>query len=97
MARSSHPKKEVEDSIRHAESNGWRVQEGGSHAWGKLYCPYKDNECRCGIFCITSIWSTPKSPANHAKDLKRVVDNCTTHRQKQQNAAQAAPGEDDGI
>lgn len=97
MVRSSHPKKEVEDAIQHAQSNGWRVMEGGSHAWGKIYCPYNDNECRCGTFCITSIWSTPKSAANHAKDLKRVVDNCTTHRQEQQKAAQAASGENDGI
>ena len=31
-------------------------------------------------FCITSIWSTPKNPGNFARKLKRVVDNCTTHK-----------------
>jgi hypothetical protein len=34
-------------------------------------------DCRCGEFCITSIWSTPKSPFNHARSLRRVVDKCT--------------------
>lgn len=36
MARSSHPKKEIEAALRHAESQGWRVEMGGSHAWGKM-------------------------------------------------------------
>jgi hypothetical protein len=39
MARTRHPKKEVEEAIQHAEANGWRIQIGGSHAWGKMYCP----------------------------------------------------------
>lgn len=80
MPRATHPKKEVEDAIRHAEANGWRVEVGGSHAWGKLHCPYNDAECRCGEFCIASIWSTPGNPGNFARKLKRVVDHCTTHQ-----------------
>lgn len=88
MARQKHSKKEVEDALRHAESEGWTVSVGGSHAWGKLYCPYNDPECRCGEFCIQSIWSTPKNPGNHAKDIKRVVDNCTTNRIRKLNATQ---------
>ena len=40
MARATHPKKEVEEALRHAEGNGWHVKVGGSHAWGKIYCPY---------------------------------------------------------
>ena len=56
------------------------VKTGGSHAWGKMYCPYNDEECRCGLHCITSIWSTPKNPGNFAKQSRRVADNCTTHR-----------------
>jgi hypothetical protein len=73
-------KKEIEEALRYAETNGWRVEVGGSHAWGKLYCPYNDDECRCGEFCITSVWSTPKNAGNHARQLRRVVDNCTTHK-----------------
>jgi hypothetical protein len=79
MSRRSHPKPEIEAALAYAEQNGWRVELGGSHAWGKIYCHYKDRECRCGIFCITSIWSTPKNAGNHAKQIRRVIDNCTTH------------------
>jgi len=80
VARARHPSKEIEEAIRHAEDQGWRVEVGGSHAWGKLYCPYNDARCRCGEFCITSVWSTPRNPSNFARKLKRVVDNCTTRR-----------------
>ena len=73
MTRSTHPRKEVEEALRYAEGLGWRVDVGGSHAWGRVYCPYKEVECRCGEFCITSIWSTPKNPGNHARALRRVV------------------------
>lgn len=76
MQRKRHPQKEIEAALRHAESKGWRVEVGGSHAWGKMYCPFNQKRCRCGEFCITSIWSTPKSPANYGKQLRRIVDNC---------------------
>ena len=76
MARKAHPKKEVESALQYAESNGWRVEVGAGHAWGRMYCPHNSRDCRCGEFCITSIWSTPKNPANHAKQLRRVVDRC---------------------
>ncbi len=79
MSRRKHPNKDIEDAIKYAEENGWRVETGGSHAWGKMYCPYNDKECRCGEFCQSSIWSTPKNPTNHARQIKRVIDNCTTH------------------
>ncbi len=79
----SHPKKEIAAAIEYARSKGWRVVEGGSHAWGQMYCPYNDKECRCGEFCRTSIWSTPKNPGNHAKQLRRAVDNCSVHRSKE--------------
>ena len=68
MARATHPNRAVEDALRHAEANEWRVQVGGSHAWGKIYCPYNDEECRCGEYCITSVEYSeepgePRSPA----------------------------------
>ena len=82
MKRSRHPKKEVEEAIRHAESHGWRIEVGGSHAWGRMYCPYADPDCRCGEFCITSIWSTPRDAVNHGRQLKRVVNNCALRKEK---------------
>lgn len=79
MARPSHPKKEIEASLKYAEEQGWRVEVGGSHAWGRIYCPYNDGECRCGEFCISSVWSTPKNSTSHARALRRVVDKCSAH------------------
>ena len=79
MTGKTHPKPEVEDALRYAEKNGWQVDIGGSHAWGKIKCPYNDKECRNGNFCISSIWSTPKNSGNHGKQIRRVVDNCTKH------------------
>jgi hypothetical protein len=80
MARRTHSKPDIEAALKYVEQNGWRVELGGSHAWGKIYCPYNDKECRCGTFCISSIWSTPKSSENHAKQIRRIVDNCTSHK-----------------
>jgi hypothetical protein len=80
MARRRHPAIEIEDALRHAESSGWRVSEGGSHAWGRMFCPTNDGSCGCDEFCITSIWSTPRSAGNHARQLKRVVDRCVLAR-----------------
>jgi len=77
MTRSRHPDKDIERALRYAEDAEWRVEPGGSYAWGKMYCPRNSKDCRCGVFCITSIWTTPKSPGNFAKQIHRVVDNCT--------------------
>ncbi|RUO26573.1 hypothetical protein CWE09_07675 [Aliidiomarina minuta] len=82
MSRPPHPKKEVEAALQHAESKGWRVEVGGAHAWGKIYCPYNDDECRCGEFCITSVWSTPRNAVSHARALNRVVNKCSTHSRR---------------
>lgn len=90
MTRPSHPKKDVEEAVRYMEAQGWRIAVGGSHAWGKVYCPYNARECRCGEFCIACIWSTPKNPGNHARALRRVVDNCTI-RAAQQKASEEQP------
>jgi hypothetical protein len=41
-----------------------------------MFCPCNDPDCRCGEFCITVIWGTPRHPENHARQLRRVVDGC---------------------
>lgn len=76
MSRRRHPDKEIEAAPRYAEANGWRVQLGGSHAWGRIYCPFDHEDCRCGEFCIASVWSTPRNPAAHARQIRRVIDGC---------------------
>ena len=78
MARSRHSDKDIEAALIYAEQNDWVIKVGGGHAWGKMYCPANDKECRCGQFCVTGIWSTPRNSGNHAKQIRRVVDNCTT-------------------
>ena len=88
MARKRHPKSEVEEALRYAESKGWRLEVGGSHAWGKMYCPYDDKTCRCGEFCIASIWSTPRNQGHHARQIRRVVDKCTSAQQRDENEQQ---------
>jgi hypothetical protein len=89
--RSRHPKPEVEAALRHAEAHGWRVEQGGSHAWGKMFCPTNDAICGCGEYCITSVWSTPRSEGNHSRQLMRVVDRCVAARLM---AAEAKAAED---
>lgn len=95
MARKPHPKKEIEAALCHAEAHGWRVSVGGSHAWGKMYCPDNDENCRCGEFCITSIWSTPKNAGNEAKKIRRVVDNCTTRKAEAERGRAQEEGQED--
>ena len=82
MSRNKHPRREVEQALQYAEKHGWRVEVGGSHAWGRIYSPYNDKDCRCGEFCIASIWSTPVNAGNHARQIRRVVDNCKRRRKK---------------
>ena len=73
-----HPHKDINDAVNYAVENGWEIIETGSssHAWGRLKCPYNDLDYRCGKFCLKSIWSTPKSPPNHAKQIRRIVNGC---------------------
>lgn len=85
MARSPHPKKEVDEALRHAEGQGWRVEVGGSHAWGRMYCPYNDEECRCGEFCITSI-----QYMEHAEEPQQPLPRLAARRGQLHHASQEA-------
>ncbi len=81
--RPRHHDKEIEEAIAYAESKGWRLEKASGHAWGVLLCPYNDGLCRNGIFCRNSVWSTPKSSHNHARDIRKVVDGCTAAKIKE--------------
>ena len=74
--RPRHPSKEIEAALAYAESCGWRVVLLKGYAWGKIMCPWNDEECRCGTFCQESVWSTPRVPENVARHIRRVVDGC---------------------
>jgi hypothetical protein len=68
VPKGKHSKKEVEEALRYAEDHGWSVEQTKSgHRWGVA---------QCGQGCRVSIWSTPKSPGNHAKQIRRAVDRC---------------------
>ncbi len=73
-----HSDKDISNAVKYAVENGWEIVEAGSssHAWARLKCPYNDPECRCGTFCLASVWSTPKNPQDHAKQIRRIVDRC---------------------
>lgn len=78
--RPRHPNKEIEAAVQYAISCGWHHVEGNGHAWGMLRCPWNDKECRCGTFCQFSVWSTPRSSENHARQILRLVDGCARKR-----------------
>lgn len=69
--RPRHPNKEIEAAVAFAETHDWRWKKGKGHCWGRLLCPYEDRDG-----CRISVWSTPKSPANHARDIKALVNKC---------------------
>lgn len=71
MTRSRHTDKEIEAAIHYAESLNWRVVSSNGHAWGRLFCPHESREG-----CRISVWSTPKNASNHARQIRREVDNC---------------------
>jgi len=81
----AHPNKDIAAALENAKTKGWRIEPGGSHAWGKMYCPYNDPDCRGGEFCIQSVWSTPKSAGNHAKKIRRIVDNCIIRKREEED------------
>nr|WP_084621592.1 hypothetical protein [Luteibacter yeojuensis] len=85
MSRSRHPKPDIEAALRHAEGHGWRIVQGGGHAWGRMFCPYHRRDCRCGVHCITSIWSTPANAGSFARRLRQVVDGCAGYRERRDN------------
>jgi hypothetical protein len=68
-----HPNKHIREAIEYALHRGWtlRKSEPRAHIWGLLYCRQRD---RGG--CKRAVYSTPKDPEDHAKDIRRAVDRC---------------------
>lgn len=71
-----HPDKDIRKAVAYAVSKGWKVEKARRHAWGILKCPMNNEICRCGEFCQFSVWSTPRSPTNEARRIRRLVDGC---------------------
>lgn len=70
---NDHPNKEIRAAVDHALSRGWRLVKAGprAHIWGRILCPHRDREG-----CWYSVFSTPRNPQNHAKKIRRYVDQC---------------------
>ena len=77
MARKRHSDKEIEEAVAYAEGLGWRVIPISGHAWGRLYCAQADRDG-----CMISVWSTPRSAGNHARDIVRAIGRCP-HQEKE--------------
>lgn len=77
---SKHPNKTIQKAVEYAMSQGWRFESSGksSHAWAIMKCPFNDKTCRCGSLCKSSVYGTPRSPENHARQIRRAVDGCET-------------------
>ena len=75
MVRPRHPNKEIEAAVQYAESKGWTFVRQGSHAWGVLRCPRRGRDGH-----RRSVYSTPRNPFTHARDIRRVVDACGHER-----------------
>ncbi len=69
MAR--HLNKEIEAALKYAREKGWTViTSPKGHCWGMIRCAHGRGGCQ------KSVWSTPKSPENHADAIRRFVDHC---------------------
>ena len=72
MARARHPKKDVEGALVEAEAAGWRITPTSSgHRWDIMDCGEEKR-----VRCQASIWSTPRNPVDHAKQLRRLIGRC---------------------
>jgi hypothetical protein len=65
MAAGRHSKKEVGEVLRGLPDHLVVVATDAGHRWGYVECT------RCGD--RLSVWSTPRSPGNHAKDIARFA------------------------
>ncbi|MGJ0479092.1 hypothetical protein [Pantoea agglomerans] len=70
-----HPNKHIQAAVDYALKNAWVwVPPGDSaHCFCKLRCGNPADEHRDHQM---SVWSTPRSPENHAKQVRRKVDHC---------------------
>ena len=85
MPRKKHPNKEIEEALQYAEGNQWRIENSKGHPFAQMYCPFKDACETCesnGKWCRVGIWSTPRNTANHARDIKKIVDRCIRKREE---------------
>ena len=65
-----HPEKEINDALDYANQLGFVVEQtAAGHKWGRIKCT-----CRA----MFSVWSTPKSPFNHGRQIRNGLTSTTT-------------------
>lgn len=69
---TKHPNKHIQAALEYAKAHGWEVIPSGrsAHAFCRLRCRLGHHEHQM------SVWSTPRSPENHAKQIIRKVQEC---------------------
>jgi hypothetical protein len=86
MTRPRHPDKTIEAALAELEGLGWFVEKSkgrSAHAWGYVLCPENaKDKCRNGVFCRNQVWSTPRNPTGHARDLVRKAHGCVIRKDK---------------
>lgn len=67
-----HPNKHINMALLYAIKHGWKVVKSGksAHSFCRLRCIKGHEEHQM------SVWSTPRNPENHAKQILRKVDEC---------------------
>jgi hypothetical protein len=66
ISSGRHPKKDIADALRRADSAGLLVKEiHRGHRWGEVTC----------VPCQASrgVWATPREPGTHAKQIDRFT------------------------
>ncbi len=65
---ANHPNKEIREALKEAASAGWTVKKSGprAHAWGTIKCGFRHRSCWMAIY------STPRSPRNHASAASSI-------------------------
>lgn len=69
--RPRHKNKAIEAAVKYALKKGWTFVKSGGHRWGTLRCPESSREG-----CRWPVYSTPRHPEAHAKDIRHQVDTC---------------------
>lgn len=69
-----HPSKHIRAAMEYAVARGWTFHKAGprAHGYGELlYCPHQGREGH-----RVAVFSTPRSPENHARKILRAVKRC---------------------
>jgi hypothetical protein len=67
-----HANKHIREALKYALEQDWVIKKSGprAHAWGIIYCLFGH------AYCWFAVYSTPKNPERHARDIYRTVDRC---------------------